>query len=274
MLPLTSPTCKIAQRGFEPRQREPQKFLGNLYYLYNMRKKTSPIWTTPKEVLEDIVNSSDTLAEVLKRMGVTGKGRNYKSIHQRCNSENIDISRFKENYGKGRLRPHKELSELLVENSTSSRGNVKRRLIREGVLSEKCVKCGLGTSWKGEPLVLVLDHINGVDNDNRLENLRLLCPNCNSQTMTFAGRQRRVEFNESGEFKLRPLKEQKSACPHCSKVICNTSKQCNECRGKSLRKVPDRPSLDNLRHEIEVLGFSAVGRKYGVSDNSIRKWLR
>jgi 5-methylcytosine-specific restriction endonuclease McrA len=63
---------------------------------------------------------------------------------------------------------------------------LKRRLISESLLENKCSiqECGL-TEWCGRPIVLVLDHINGVNNDNRLENLRFLCPNCNSQQDTF-----------------------------------------------------------------------------------------
>ena len=85
-------------------------------------------------------------------------------------------------------RQGSNLDDILVENSNSDRGHLKRRLIREGILAEECVGCGTGPEWNGKPLTLALDHINGVNNDNRLENLRLLCPNCHSQTDTFAGR--------------------------------------------------------------------------------------
>lgn len=68
------------------------------------------------------------------------------------------------------------------------RGHVKKALIENGVLSKKCQECGQGPEWRGKKLVLILDHINGIYDDNRLVNLRLLCPNCNSQTPTFAGR--------------------------------------------------------------------------------------
>jgi hypothetical protein len=76
----------------------------------------------------------------------------------------------------------KPLGEILC------RGAVKRRVLREGILKNVCAECGLAPVWRGKPLVLVLDHINGVKGDHRVENLRLLCPNCNSQTPTFSGR--------------------------------------------------------------------------------------
>lgn len=68
---------------------------------------------------------------------------------------------------------------------------VKKRLIDEGYIEQKCDWCGIKDQWNGKPIVLHLDHINGINNDHRLENLRLLCPNCHSQTDTFAGKGKR-----------------------------------------------------------------------------------
>lgn len=85
------------------------------------------------------------------------------------------------------------IEELLTENSPHRRGHVKRRLLKEGILFNKCYECGHEPWWRGKPLVMVLDHINGVHNDNRLENLRMLCPHCNSQTETFAGRNKKYK---------------------------------------------------------------------------------
>jgi predicted RNA-binding Zn-ribbon protein involved in translation (DUF1610 family) len=80
------------------------------------------------------------------------------------------------------------LSEVLVEHSTYRRDALKRRLIREKILPYVCAICGMGPEWCGEPLVLRLDHENGVRDDNRLGNLRFVCPNCDSQLPTFCGR--------------------------------------------------------------------------------------
>lgn len=94
--------------------------------------------------------------------------------------------------GKIQLRNRKLLSsDILIENSSTTRKIVKSHLLREGILKNKCSECEQTESWNGKPLVMVLDHINGVNNDNRLENLRMLCPNCNSQMDTFAGRNSR-----------------------------------------------------------------------------------
>ena len=75
---------------------------------------------------------------------------------------------------------------LFTKNSNYNRDNLKRRIIAEELISYICAICHAEPYWKNKQLVLVLDHINGINNDNRLENLRFLCPNCNSQTETFA----------------------------------------------------------------------------------------
>jgi DNA-binding CsgD family transcriptional regulator len=79
------------------------------------------------------------------------------------------------------------IEELLCSGMYRGRYHLKARLIREGLKAERCEGCGL-VDWQGDPITLALHHVNGVRDDNRLENLQLLCPNCHSQTDTFAGR--------------------------------------------------------------------------------------
>lgn len=82
--------------------------------------------------------------------------------------------------------PKRSLSELLVENSPhKSSYSLKKKLIDEGLLEDKCLHCGILPFYNGKPLSLDLDHINGNHSDNRIENLRVLCPNCHRQTPTF-----------------------------------------------------------------------------------------
>jgi 5-methylcytosine-specific restriction endonuclease McrA len=69
---------------------------------------------------------------------------------------------------------------------------LKSRLLKEKLIEYKCVKCGNTGEWQGEPLSLQLDHINGNNKDHRLENLRLLCPNCHSQTKTYSGKNSKI----------------------------------------------------------------------------------
>ena|ERR1035437_2569729 len=78
--------------------------------------------------------------------------------------------------------------QVFVENSTYPRHRLKERLIKFMIIDHKCQCCSIEHEWNNKPLILQLDHINGINNDNRLENLRFLCPNCHSQQETFAGK--------------------------------------------------------------------------------------
>lgn len=78
--------------------------------------------------------------------------------------------------------------DVFVENSTYARHNLKNRIIKQKLLEYKCSECGNEGSHNGKLLVLQLDHINGINNDHRLENLRFMCPNCHSQQDTYAAK--------------------------------------------------------------------------------------
>ncbi|HEX3456778.1 MAG TPA: HNH endonuclease signature motif containing protein [Candidatus Baltobacteraceae bacterium] len=82
------------------------------------------------------------------------------------------------------------ISQLLA-NPKRCRSHLKGRLLRAMLLENRCQVCGL-SEWLGRPINAHLDHINGIKDDNRLENLRMLCPNCHSQTPTYSGRNARL----------------------------------------------------------------------------------
>lgn len=101
------------------------------------------------------------------------------------------------------------LERVMTKNSTYSRSTLKKRLIKEGILEEKCSICGVGNVWCGQSLVLIMDHINGDNTDATRENLRLVCPNCGSQLPTFAGR--RFKGIRESEWRERPTRVKKDA---------------------------------------------------------------
>ena len=98
------------------------------------------------------------------------------------------------NRGELVTRPRRSPLELILRNSRS-RCTIKRRLLMAGKLVNRCDICGLD-EWLGKPLSVQIDHINGVRDDHRIENLRMLCPNCHSQTETFAGKKRRLQSKQ------------------------------------------------------------------------------
>ena len=81
--------------------------------------------------------------------------------------------------------------EVFVEGSTYPRHRLKERIIKQKLIDYKCHCCGIDATWRGKPMPLILDHINGVNNDNRLENLRFVCSNCDSQLDTYKSRNKK-----------------------------------------------------------------------------------
>ena len=80
--------------------------------------------------------------------------------------------------------------KMMVENSSTDRGTVRRRILKDNLIQYICAICGLGPEWLGKPMPLLLDHINGINNDHRLGNLRFICSNCDTQLDTYKSRNR------------------------------------------------------------------------------------
>lgn len=140
-----------------------------------------------------IVLSGDSALDIMRKLGYTStSGGTAVAIKNRITKLRIDTSHFTRNK-KIRLenigRPSYRMDEILIKDSIYlNRNRLKLRLISEKLLEYKCIKCNNNGKWLNENLSLHLDHINGIYNDNRLENLRFLCPNCHSTTDTYCGK--------------------------------------------------------------------------------------
>ena len=131
------------------------------------------------------------MAELMRKLGYTAnRGNSFKNLKDYLIDNNVDISHFKgKSHGSSKTEKY-SLEQILVENSTySNMTRLKERILKANLLEYKCSECGI-SEWNNKHLVLQLDHINGDNRDNRVENLRLLCPNCHSQTETFCGKNR------------------------------------------------------------------------------------
>lgn len=146
-----------------------------------MKKKISEL---SKEELTKLIEGASSINEILKQLDVNPNGSGaYKTFRNHCKRLMVEIPVY--NSGNSVVGPKVDLKDILVENSTYQNiTRLKQRLVREKIFEYKCVECGNEGEWLGKPITLQLDHINGVNNDNRIENLRFLCPNCHSQTDT------------------------------------------------------------------------------------------
>ncbi len=180
-------------------------------------------------------------------------------------------------------RTPKPLAEMLVERSPSARKDVKRRLLAEGLKEPVCEICGQDEIWRGKPMSMILDHINGIRDDHRLENLRMVCPNCAATLDTHCGRRNRIQRAKRACLRCGknffPSNGPQRYCSRACGVRWDRSAVDRRRRGRQgvpcpqSRKV-DRPPYEQLLEEIGATSYLAVGRKYGVSDNAVRKWVR
>lgn len=142
-----------------------------------------------QEDLTNLIANSKTYSEVLRKLGLCESGGNSsRALKRRIKEWAISTSHF----GVKRQNLHQRFSddEIFCEDSKykGSSTALKSRLLSAGLLKYECVICGLRDTWNSLRLVLQLDHIDGDNSDNSISNLRFLCPNCHSQTATFAGK--------------------------------------------------------------------------------------
>ena len=160
----------------------------------------SRIQTISKNELQNILDTSYSQLEVLQKLGFERVSSNRLTLQDRIKKDGLCVKKWNENRELKKKRNLEKLKrskvlplkEILVENSTyASSVNLKNRLINEGLLKNECVECGCRNMWNKKPISLQLDHIDGNHKDNRLENLRILCPNCHSQTETWGGKKKK-----------------------------------------------------------------------------------
>ena len=164
------------------------------------------------------------------------------------------------------------VEEWLVAGRVVGSAKLKEKLYAAGLKERRCELCGQGEEWRGRRMSLILDHVNGVRTDHRIENLRIVCPNCNATLDTHCGRNAVLHLDRTCEHCGETFRPKYGKQRYCSGA-CGSR---HDRRGRPLpgaRRV-ERPPYEQLVAEVEALGWSAVGRRYGVSDNAIRKWVR
>lgn len=138
---------------------------------------------------------------------------------------------------------------------------VKRKIIKDKLIPYECNLCHIN-DWKDDRLVLQLDHINGNSQDNRLKNLRLLCPNCHSQTDTFCGRNRNGKIYKT------------CYCMDCDIKISYGRLRCKECSDIHKTAKVDWPDHDKLVKMVEESSYRKVGKIFNVSGETVRNRVK
>jgi Zn finger protein HypA/HybF involved in hydrogenase expression len=230
------------------------------------------------EEFKSAVQGSYSIAQALTKLGVSPRGGNYRVFKKFEKLYEIDTSHFT---GQGHLKGKTHnfnttpLSEILIKDCEYNSNKLRKRLISEGIKEHKCECCGLN-EWLGELIPLELDHIDGDHYNNILENLKILCPNCHAKTPTYRGKNKKNKNSQTLKNKNQIEKIKKVYnCSSCGVQLKNKCKTglCFSCHSKSQRKV-ERPPTEQLLIELQESSYVAVGKKYSVSDNTIRKWLK
>lgn len=221
-----------------------------------------------KNSLQQALNDCSTWSEVVLKIFP------YRSVNgayiKRCQEKSVefcsDMTIFNHNnkiwqqantkrLKQNKIGQAKTQKQVFAYGSNASGKSLRRNLIKSGI-QYKCSSqgCTCKGQWLGKKITLQVDHISGDNNDNRIQNLRFLCPNCHSQTQTFAGRKKKIRHY----------------C-QCGSQVCKTGKQCVNCAQKINKKFD--PTKQQLQKTLEENKFNMtkIGKFYNVSDNAVRK---
>lgn len=219
---------------------------------------TSIFYTIPENILKDIVLNSNSYNEVFRKLNLCISGYQCKKLKQRLIELNINTSHFK-SFDKNQLLIKRPIDYYLTNNlfTKITSYDLKKKLLLHNLIKNECKICKNTGIWENKTLSLQLDHINGIRTDNRLENLRLLCPNCHSQTDTYSGKKHKKD----------------SFCKECGNIKKDKSSNlCKRCFYISQEKII-WPSDEELLKLVWEQPLYKLSKLLKVSDNAIKKRL-
>ena len=216
----------------------------------------------------NLIKKCENINQVCKILNKKPTNSNYKLIENIINKYNINTDHFCINFkNRHRNKPYTK-EEIFTKNSVIKTSKLLPAILKFHLKEYKCECCG-NTEWNKKPIPLQTHHINGENNDNRIENLMLLCPNCHAQTDNYCGRGKRKKMSEKHNIKI---------CSLCGKEFKGNNKFCSiECFEK-YKKQKYSKYKNNITKEklinlfLEYKTFTKIGKYFNVSDKAISKW--
>jgi hypothetical protein len=256
--------------------------LKTLIYLSENKLTVKDILSNHSHLILEAYETSRSYSDLLNKLNINVTNTRARETLKVFLSENgLEPLEYSADPDKMRNRLTKEeVLERFIKSDrhygTSLRGWViKYDLLPYHCFTEDCPLHENNTlEWMGKPITLDLDHINGDNRDNRLANLRFLCPNCHSQTETYKGlnNRRSSSSTEPKPKRITSKVKEKMTCPECGGQKSVRSLTCEKCYRQPQKAL--YPPLDALLVSIGEKGFEAVGRDLGLSGNALRKHLR
>lgn len=239
---------------------------------------------TPTE-LQKLLDESDSYADLFRKIGMCEYGRNRDTLKRIIEEYNLDLTQI--NINKSKPKPHSSCYKKRLEDILQNKvpydhmSTLFKRLIKAGYKERKCERCGIN-SWLGEDLTLHLHHKDGNHKNNELSNLEVLCPNCHSQTDSFAGKNnknKKMISKQKAKSGITPDGQRlyngygyyKILCPVCEiNFMKKYSYMCKECKNEEMRK--PKVSKEELFKIMEDNTYDSAAVLLGVDEKTVIRW--
>jgi hypothetical protein len=221
------------------------------------------------------VAGSRSLSEALRTLGMRAAGSNFRTLKRLIKRYDISTEHLDPNWVLRGDRPNRKipLEQIMVENSSYGRDKLKRRLYEAELKHRRCELCGQGEEWNGRRMSLILDHVNGVATDNRLENLRIVCPSAMRPSTHTAVAGLGSTCRPVPVCIAAPSSSRGTRRIAIARTCVVPDGRGRESRSRIRARCSD-PRPGQLMADLAATNFCAIGRKYGVSDNAVRKSVR